>query len=259
MVQPYKVSVTTKTTVPITTKPSNITTFVPQENQKNTTSTTIQQIRLPWQINKETNIPGVTVNTLSKQGSLYKLKECASDGEPILKVVGVGITENPPTKCCEGLKLCSFLVTDEKEFIDYQGILSQIIGYCKTSCPKQDTTKDLLPNSTKPKTLLESVSDLFKVQARECYTNKDCENKYCIKHPSSFVPLGEGVSNSIIPLCNYYCSTAGKCEKLELGIITPNATSTTDIIQPVEPITDTSCKDSSDCVLCSGVCFPKNI
>jgi hypothetical protein len=165
LINVYSVLTTVTKRITETTRPSGAitNTTVPlkkyQESQQSTTSTTIQKVILPWQTTKPVNMPGVAISTVIKPGLLYKSKECASDGEPILKVVGIGITEKPPTKCCEGLKLCSFLVTDEKEFIEYQGVLSQILGYCKISCPENDTTKDLLPNPTKPKTLLESISD----------------------------------------------------------------------------------------------------
>ncbi len=118
--------------------------------------------------------PTTPLSAPSTTEPFYQKKECASEGEPILKYVGIG-TLNTPTKCCEGLQLCNIAklmngLLTSPEVLTYQGKAAMVLGYCKSICPTQEKDADLLlPSLTKPSP----------ITVKECSSNRDCESKYC--------------------------------------------------------------------------------
>ncbi len=161
------------------------------------------------------DLSGLSIAPVSNESELYKSSSCASDGEPILKVTRIG--EKLPTKCCDGLELCSLSGDDISSTLDYQGSLAYILGYCKTSCPLDDRSEELFPKTTvTTKSFWDTMAGMFQLKIKECSGNKDCEIKYC------------GYSNSDLGIpsiydamtCTYYCNTEGQCINYTVSEVT---------------------------------------
>jgi hypothetical protein len=66
----------------------------------------------------------------------------------------MGITANDvPTECCKGLELCLLAKNDTNNIINFKGFSAIVRGYCKTSCPAQDSSDVLLPQLDATKSL----------------------------------------------------------------------------------------------------------